>query len=161
MRYEKLEEFMYQPLVEGDHHDPVPLSHLHAAIGCRVPPDFAEFLERYPDTGNFEVEGVVFVASDDKLSGRHDGRFAVETLFAACTDQRYDLLNLWRQDKADGFAPIGCMRIGDDSFGKAFFLDLRDKSFGKIYFWDHEHAKDESGLHLVRKASLLSCSAFN
>jgi hypothetical protein len=57
-------------------------------VGRRVPNEFAEFLKRYPDTGIFEVEGVVFIASADRLSGQHDGRYAVETLYAACSDKR-------------------------------------------------------------------------
>ena len=149
MSYQKLQEFIYRPLVEGDRHQATTLSALEKAIGRPVPVDFAEFLSQFPDTGIFEVEGVVFIASEDRLSGRHDGRFAIETLFAACSDERYDLLTIRRKDALNDSTRTEFLRIGDDSFGNAFLLDLRDEGFGKVYFWDHEAASSESTLHLV------------
>lgn len=149
MSFEKLNELIYRPLVETDHHGPQDHAGLERAIGRRIPTEFAEFLERFPDTGIFEVEGVVFIASADRLSGLHDGRFAVETLYAACSDKRYDLLTIRQEGVGFDSTPDYCLRIGEDSFGNVFCLDLREEAFGKIYFWDHEHASNESGLHLV------------
>lgn len=79
MSFEKLDQLIYRPLVEADHHEPQVRAEIERAIGHRIPTEFAEFLDRYPDSGIFEVEGVVFIASADRLSGQHDGRYAVET----------------------------------------------------------------------------------
>jgi len=147
--FENLDKLVYRPLVETDRHEPATLAGLSQVAGYRIPAEFVEFLSRYPDTGIFEVEGVVFIASSDRLSGNHDGRYAVETLYAACSDKRYDLLSIRQEGAGLDLIPNYCLRVGEDSFGNAFCLDLREESFGKVYFWDHEHAPDESGLHLV------------
>lgn len=149
MLFEKLDKLIYRPLVETDHHEQTALAKVEQVLGYRVPVEFAEFLKRYPDTGIFEVEGVVFIASSDRLSGHHDGRYAVEMLYAACSDSRYDLLSIRQSGLGFDLIPACYLRIGEDSFGNAFCLDLREESFGKVYFWDHEHAADKSGLHLV------------
>jgi hypothetical protein len=149
MPFEKLDELIYRPLAETDHHGPAALAGLKQVTRHRIPNEYAEFLTRYPDTGIFEAEGVVFIASDDRLSGRHDGRYAVETLYAACSDKRYDLLAIRQESLGFDSIPDDCLRIGGDSFGNAFCLDLREEAFGKVFFWDHEHASTESGLHIV------------
>ncbi|WP_457325296.1 SMI1/KNR4 family protein [Roseateles sp. P5_E11] len=147
--FENLDKLIYRPLVETDRHEFAALAGLSQVVGYPVPGEFVEFLKRYPDTGIFEVDGVVYIASPDRLSGHHDGRYAVDTLYAACSDKRYDLLSIRQEGAGFDLIPNYCLRIGEDSFGNAFCIDLREEPFGKVYFWDHEHAAGESGLHLV------------
>ena len=147
--FDNLSKLLYQPLVETDRHNPENLAELSKLINYSIPGDYVEFLRRYPDTGIFEIDGVVFIASSDRLPGNHDGRYAVDTLYAACSDKRYDLFSIRREDAGLDLIPNYCLRVGEDSFGNAFVLDLRADYFGQVYFWDHEHAPEASGLHLV------------
>jgi hypothetical protein len=149
MTFDNLETLAYRSLIVSDRHEPISLRELERAIGYSMPSDFVEFLNKYPNTGIFEAEGVVFIASDDRLSGNHDGRYAIDMLYAACSKKSCDLLALRQKNAGYDPIPADYLRIGEDSFGNVFCLSLLEATFGKVYFWDHEHPGDETGFHFV------------
>ncbi|WP_420998319.1 SMI1/KNR4 family protein [Cupriavidus sp. 30B13] len=147
--FEKLRDLAYRPYASADQHDPAVFAGLSAVVGYPVPQEYMDFLREFPDTGVFAVEGDVIIHSKEKLSGKHDGIYAIDMLFAASMDKRYDLMEIASRPVYDGDTPRYVLQIGQDLGGNAFCLDLRPETFGKVYFWDHEHSARETGLHLV------------
>ena len=146
---EKLHDLTYRPYVATDSHDPAVFANLSTVAGYPIPQEYMDFLREFPNTGVFAVEGDVFIQGKEKLSGRHNGCYAIDMLFAACTDKQYDLIEITGRPDYDGDTPRYALQIGQDLGGNAFCLDLRPDSFGKVYFWDHERSADETGLYLV------------
>jgi hypothetical protein len=146
---QKLATLLYQPYIATDRHDPAVFANLSKVAGYPIPQEYMDFLREFPNTGMFEVEGNVVVKGVERLSGNHDGWYAISMLFAGCTDKRYDLIEIAGRPAYDGDTPRHVLLIGDNEFGNTFCLDLRPESFGKVYYWDHEHGADETGLHLV------------
>lgn len=147
---DSLQRLRYCPYIRSDNPSNY-FDNLDAALNSRVPQDYLDFLREFPWTGVFEIDGNVFVASDDKLSGRHDGHYSIDMLFAACSDKRYDLVEIAKRPVYDGDVPPYILLIGENVGGNAFGLDLRAEGFGQIYYWDHAHETDDDGLHLVAK----------
>lgn len=58
--------------------------------GHPIPREYMDFLREFPNTGMFDV----LVEGSEKLSGNHEGWYAISMLFAACTDKRYDLVEI-------------------------------------------------------------------
>lgn len=146
---QKLAALMYQPYIATDRHDPAVFANLSQVAGYPIPQAYMDFLHEFPNTGVFAVEGDACILGKEKLSGRHDGVYAIDMLFAACTNKRYDLIKIAGRPVYDGDTPRYVLHIGQDLGGNVFCLDLRPESFGKVYFWDHEHSSHETGLHLV------------
>ncbi|MFC0677968.1 SMI1/KNR4 family protein [Lysobacter korlensis] len=146
---QKLAALMYRPYIDTDRHDPAVFANLPQIVGYPIPEEYMDFLRDFPSTGMFDVEGDVIVKGVEQLPGNHDGRYAVSMLFAACSDERYDLMEIARRPLYGGDTPRYVLQIGDNEFGNAFCLDLRRESFGKVYYWDHESGADETGLYLV------------
>lgn len=147
--FKHLQSLMYRPYVVSDNHDPVILVDLSTVVGYPVPEEYVEFLREFPNTGVFAVEGDVFIQGKEKLSGRHNGCYAIDMLYGACSDKQYDLIEIASRPDYDGDTPRYVLQIGQDLGGNAFCLDLRPDAFGRVYFWDHEHNADETGLYLV------------
>lgn len=147
--FENLHSLAYRPYMDTDSHDPVVFAALPKVAGYPIPQDYLAFLHEFPNTGIFAAEGNVSVVGKEKLSGRHDGSYSIDMLYAACTDKRYDLIEITSRPVYDGDTPRYVLQIGDNVGGNVFCLDLRPESFGKVYFWDHEHSEGETGLHLV------------
>ena len=147
--FEKLHELSYLSFIPYDNHEPWLFASLSSVAGYPIPQEYMDFLHEFPNTGVFAVEGDVSIMGKEKLSAKHDGFYAIDMLFAACSDRRYDLIEIASRPAYDGDTPRYVLRIGQDLGGNAFCLDLRPETFGSVYFWDHEHGADESGLHLL------------
>jgi hypothetical protein len=149
-KFENLRALQYQPFVKTDNFDATAFIELTQIVGYPIPEDYLCFLREFPNSGMFMIEdGDAVIYGIEKLSGNHNGGYAVGMLYARCSNESYDLLAYARRPEYDGDVPRYALLIGDDAFGNAFCLDLRPDTFGKVYFWDHEHSADETGLHLV------------
>jgi hypothetical protein len=148
-RFEKLRTLEYNRFVPADNHDARAFANLAEAVGHPIPSDYLDFLAEFPDTGVFDAEGGVVVEGIERLSGNHDGWHSIHMLYAGCSDEYYDLLAIAKRPQYDGDTPRYLLRIGENSFGNGYCLDLRPETLGKVFFWDHEHSADESGLYLV------------
>lgn len=148
--FSKLHDLAYLPYVATDSHNPAALANLSTVAGYPIPQAYMDFLREFPDTGMFDAEGGVIVEGKERLSGNHNGWHSIAMLYAACSDKRYDLIEIASRPAYDGDAPRYVLLIGDDVFGNAFCLDLRPDTFGKVYFWDHDNSNNEKqGLYLV------------
>jgi hypothetical protein len=146
--FDRLQESQYMPFVESDKFGASEFAGLHELVGQPIPSDYADFLAARPSSGMFELEDTVYIHSKDRLSGRHDGNYAVSMLYAACSDKRYDLREVWLKTDRREFPPY-FIQFGDNLFGNLFVVDLRPDTFGQVLFWDHEHEPGETGLHFV------------
>lgn len=158
--FSKLHELAYRPYIATDSHKPAAFADLSAVAGYTIPQVYMDFLREFPNTGVFAVEGDVFIQGKEKLSGRHNGCYAIDMLYAACSDKQYDLVTITGRPVYDGDTPKYAMLIGQDLGGNAFCLDLRPDTFGKVYFWDHDSSNSEKqGLYLLADdfASFVSC----
>jgi len=147
--FDNLHALAYRPYVATDHHDSAALANLEKVAGYPIPQAYMDFLREFPDTGMFDADSGVVVEGKERLSGNHNGWYSIAMLYAACSDKRYDLIEIAGRPVYDGDTPRYVLLIGDDLFGNTFCLDLRPQTFGRVHFWDHEHSADETGLHLV------------
>jgi hypothetical protein len=148
-KFENLRTLQYQPFVKTDNFDATAFTELVQVVGYPIPEHYFDFLKEFPSTGVFEVDGGVVIKGIELLSGNHDGWYSISMLYAKCSDEYYDLVNIARRPDYDGDTARYALRIGEDLLGNGYCLDLRPDTFGKVYFWDHEHSADETGLHLV------------
>jgi hypothetical protein len=148
-QFENLRTLQYHPFVETDSFDASAFAELAQVAGYPIPEDYLSFLKEFPNTGMFNIEGTVGIYGLEKLPGNHDGGYALDMLYAGCSDKRYDLIEVAKNANHEEGTPSHDLPVGDNSFGNVFCLDLRPETFGKVYFWDHEHGPDVSGLYLV------------
>lgn len=131
---ENLKALQYHPYQSIEGHLADPSAQLGATMARAVPGDYLSFLREFPSTGMFDIDGTVGI-----------GAFALDMLFASCTDKRYDLVEIASRPLYDGDMPRDFLLIGDNNFGNAFGLDLRAGTLGQVFYWDH----DDGALHLV------------
>jgi hypothetical protein len=141
--FERLEALRYRRIVKADRHDPAQFDLLAEATGHPVPADYLEFLRRFPDSGRFEIEGGVHLATAE---GR---RVGVAILYAGSSIDDCDLFELRQeqQDEDGAFLPLRWLPIGEDGDGDLFGLDLAAEGAGGV--WHAGDAQGEAGLVLV------------
>jgi hypothetical protein len=139
--FERLEALRYRRIVASDRHDPAQFDLLAEIAGRPVPPDYAAFLRRHPDSGRFEIAGGAHLPTAD---GR---RLSVAILYAGCSIDDCDLFELRQeqQEEEGAFLPLELLPIGEDADGDLYGLGLGPGGAGRVW-----HAGDApAGLELV------------
>ena len=127
--FERLEALRYQRIIASDRHDPAQFELLATIAGRPIPPDYAAFLRRHPDSGRFEIAGGAHLPTAD---GR---RLSVGILYAGCSIDDCDLFELRQeQQEEDGsFLPLDLLPIGEDADGDLYGLALGPEGAGRVW----------------------------
>jgi hypothetical protein len=138
--FEKLEALRYRRIVKADRHDPAQFELLGEITGFAIPPDYAEFLRRYPDSGRFEVRGGACVRSRGLLLAGRGERLGVALLYAGCSIDDCDLFEIRQEQQRDAgdFVPLEFLPIGEDARGNEFCLALREDEAGRVFYLDQD-----------------------
>ena len=138
--FEKLEALRYRRVVKADRHDPAQFDLLGEVTGFPIPPEYAAFLRRYPDSGRFEVRGGVSVRARGPMPAGRGDRLGVELLYAGCSIDDCDLFEIRHEQQRDAgdFVPLEYLPIGEDARGNEFCIALGGDGAGRVFYFDQD-----------------------